>query len=254
MSGAELQAFYVEEYRSLYQGSAGPNPKDLAVQRARADSLYAFASARMKQVERHLDIGSSAGLLLQRFQQAYGCHAVGIEPGDAYREYARQQGVWMYASLEELSAAGEPVFDLISLAHVLEHLPDPVAYLADLRARLLAPEGWLLVEVPNLYAHDSFEIAHLVSYSAATLRQTLGKAGFEVIALEQHGRPRSAWVPLYLTALARPGANPAAFVLQGERRVALKRRLGLLRRAALTRLFPRQAWRQVVDHEQPGER
>lgn len=250
MAGKELDAFYAEQYRSLYQGSEGPNPKDLAVQGARAEALYGFARAHIERIARHLDIGSSAGALLQRFQRAFTCQVVGIEPGNAYRQYARQLGLSVYASLEELHSAGEPLFDLVSLAHVLEHLPDPLAYLAELRAGLLAPNGWLLLEVPNLYAHDCFEIAHLVSYSPATLRQTLGKAGFEVIALQAHGRPRSLWVPLYITALARPATASTPFVLQAERYVALKRRLGLLSRAVIARLFPRLAWRPVAEHEQ----
>ena len=31
MSDEELSQFYAEEYRKLYQGNAGPDPKDLAV-------------------------------------------------------------------------------------------------------------------------------------------------------------------------------------------------------------------------------
>ncbi len=50
---------------------------------------------------------------------------------------------------------------LISMFHVLEHLPDPVGYLSALRQKFLEPDGWLLIEVPNLYAHDCFEVAHL---------------------------------------------------------------------------------------------
>ena len=36
MTEAESQAFYEAEYRLLYQGQEGPNPKDLAVQTDRA--------------------------------------------------------------------------------------------------------------------------------------------------------------------------------------------------------------------------
>jgi hypothetical protein len=53
-------------------------------------------------------------------------------------------------------------------------------------------------------------------------------------------------LPLYLTALAAPlaprpdAAAPAP--VRPERGVALKRRLGLLRRTLLTRWFPQRAW------------
>jgi 2-polyprenyl-3-methyl-5-hydroxy-6-metoxy-1,4-benzoquinol methylase len=197
---------------SFYQGSEGPTRKDLAVQNGRAEALLSFAGGWLAGLSRHLDIGCSAGVLLQWFQRAYDCKPAGIEPGRAYREYARAQGLNVFASLDELRAARLPRFDLVSLAHVLEHLPDPVEYLAALRADLLLPDGWLLLEVPNLYAHDSFEIAHLVSYSPHTLSQALQKSGYEIVASQRHGQPRSRLIPLYLTVLAariRSGSFPA---------------------------------------------
>ena len=242
MHEAELGVFYEAEYRQLYQGGEGPDAKDLSVQSRRAEALLAFCKDQLPPVKRHLDIGCSAGLLLQHFQAAYGCQAIGIEPGAAYRQYARHQGLTVFASLDEFKSLEMERFDLVSMAHVLEHLPDPLGYLEGVRKNLLESRGWLLVEVPNLYAHNSFEVAHLVSYSAHTLRQTLGKAGFEVTALEAHGRPRSRLLPLYLTALARPLEKPTSFQVQPESRVRLKRWWGMSRRRVLERLFPRQAW------------
>lgn len=239
----ELAAFYAAEYRKLYQGSEGPDQKDLAVQAGRAEALLDFIQPKVRAVSRHLDIGCSAGLLLQRLQKAYNGQAVGVEPGRAYRAYAQEAGLRVYPSLEELQACEEPPFDLVSLAHVLEHIADPVAYLAALRRDLLEPGGGLLVEVPNLYAHDSFEVAHLVAYSPHTLLQTLERAGFEAVAVTTHGQPRSGIIPLYLTVLASiaPGGKP--YWIRPERAVRLKRRLGLLHRRILSRLLPGLAWK-----------
>lgn len=243
ISAAELERYYDHEYRQAVQGSEGTDAKDLATQRKRADNLFVFAQDYITSLSRHLDIGCSAGLLLKRFQEAYQGEAVGIEPGTAYRQYAHNSGLKVYASLAELEAASEPIFDLVSLAHVLEHLSDPCEYLSTLRAKLLAPEGHLLIEVPNLYAHDCFEMAHLVSYSPHTLTQMVHKAGFEVLKLEAHGRPRSQVIPLYLTLLARP-VSPllANYHVTPDHHVVLKRRLGMLRRRLLTRLMPAKAW------------
>lgn len=245
MTEDELTTFYEGEYRQLYQGDQGPNPKDLTVQQRRADSLLEFSKGRLKHCTRHLDIGCSAGLLLGRFQEAYQCQSIGTEPGNAYRHFAQEKGLQVFASLDELETAGETQFDLVSMAHVLEHIADPVDYLTVLREKWLMTDGYLLVEVPNLYAHDSFEVAHLVSFSAHTLSQTLQKAGFEIIALEGHGRPRSEILPLYLTVLARSQTNPGTYHLQAERGVKLKRWTGMLRRGLLTRLYPQRAWLPV---------
>jgi len=245
MSDGELETFYEREYRQLYQDSEGPNPKDLAVQRGRADTLAEFARHKIQKIARHLDVGCSAGLLLQRMHAEFGCESVGIEPGQAYRLYAQQQGLVVYPSLEALDQAQEPSFDLISMAHVLEHIGDPVDYLTNLRRNFLNPQGWLLIEVPNLYAHDSFEVAHLVSYSSHTLTQVLGQAGLQVVYMKLHGLPRSEIIQLYLTALAHPSTDETPSQIVPERNVERRRRLGLLHRYLLTRISPNKAWVKI---------
>ena len=248
LTGKELDAFYEREYRQLYQGSEGPIPRDIAVQEERAVALQDFVQIHGAQFSRHLDIGSSAGILLRQFRTAFDTQGAGIEPGDAYRKYAQESGITTYAALEDLDQAGETRFDLISLAHVLEHLPDPIGLLRNLRQEYLTETGWLLIEVPNLYAHDCFEVAHLVSFSEHTLRQTLNRAGFTVQALENHGRPRSVRIPLYLTALAQPeqaAENNSGTSVKKEFGVRRRRTMGLFRRRLLERFMPRQAWKPV---------
>jgi ubiquinone/menaquinone biosynthesis C-methylase UbiE len=194
---------------------------------------------------RHLDIGASAGTLALRFQEHFQGTAIGVEPGQAYLDYARKKGLKAYPTLEELESQNSEPFDLVSMAHVLEHLPDPAGYLRHLREALLTPDGWLLIEVPNLYVHNSFEVAHLVSFSPHTLTETAYKAGFNVHLLARHGQPRSIVLPLYLTMLARPMRTPHSmetYRVRPEKRVALKRRIGFVRRRLLQRLFPALAW------------
>ncbi len=242
MSAAELDDFYQAEYRQLYQGKEDPIQKDLVVQRKRAEAALAFMHDRVPAISRHLDVGCSAGLLLQRFQTVYGCQPYGVEPGRAYREYAQNQGLPVAASLEELAALHPDRFDLVSMMHVLEHMADPVGYLSQLRQGYLSPSGWLLLETPNLYAHDCFETAHLFAFSAHTLQQVVRKAGFEVVAVKKHGFPRSQVIPLYLTLLAQPSEEAEPAIVQPESHVALKRRLGMLYRSFVTRLMPGKAW------------
>lgn len=243
MTEAELAGFYTEEYRLFNEGSVDPTTRNTAAQHGRAESLLVFTQPILNKVTRHLDIGCSMGILLQRFSEEYHCQPVGIEPGEAHRAHATKEGLIVYASMEELEKSREGKFDLISLAHVLEHLPDPVGYLAHLREALMDPQGWLLLEVPNLYAHDSFEVAHLVSYTRHTLKQTIEQAGFEVLKMEQHGRPRSAVLPLYITLLARPKTGSSRSVdIKAEKQVSLKRKIGMLRRRILEKLNPGRAW------------
>jgi len=242
MTEAETAVFYANEYRLLQEGSTTPTARNVSIQNARAALLYDFIQPVLSSVSRHLDIGCSLGILLLRFKEAYHDQSVGVEPGEAHRMQARKAGLTVYNTLEDLEKAGEACFDLVSILHVLEHLPDPVGYLTHLRKSILDPDGWLLLEVPNLYAHDSFEVAHLYAFSPHTLHEVLRKSGLEVIKFKKHGRPNSALFPLFLTVFCRPTQQPDTHPIRPESGVALKRRMGLFRRRILARLFPQRAW------------
>ena len=145
-------------------------------------------------------------------------------------------------SLATMEMAPEGRFDLVVMSHVLEHLPDPVSYLGHLRESLLTPGGSLLIEVPNLYSHDSFEVAHLLAFSPHTLGEVLRKAGMVKDKSKKHGHPNSNILPLYLTILCHPAEENGKIVVQPERNVALKRQIGMLSRHILEKLLPNQAW------------
>lgn len=244
MSESELDTFYQEQYRVAYQGQGGPSDKDLKVQKARAEYLVNLLQGMaIKKVQNYLDIGSSAGSLITQVQGVYGCEAVGIEPGEAYRQYAESKGIRVFKELSLIEEAEIQRFDLVSLIHVLEHLPDPVEYLKALRINFLTQNAKLLVEVPNLYAHDCFEVAHLISFSIDRLVQVLTKAGYKCLFIEKHGHPRSRMIPLYITVLAEPEIDDSRENnIEIEKLVRLKRRTGLLHRRIIERLFPSYAW------------
>jgi len=243
--------FYAETYRKIYQGAPEPTVKDLTVQKKRAEFLIQFLGRNAIQTpSRILDVGASSGMLLAAFRDAFGGQTTGVEPGDAYRAYAESQGLDMSPSLEALAAANVGRYDLISMIHVLEHLPDPVGTLRMIRKELLAKGGSLLVEVPKFYAHDSYELAHLTCFSPHTLKESLQCAGFRVKNLIRHGEPRSDLLNLYLTVLAVPAEdNSAGVEVTSERFVGQKRRLGMLYRRLVQKLFPHKAWRPL-----PGEK
>lgn len=241
----ELNSFYAAQYRQMYQGNEGPTHKDLLIQEKRAAFLVKFTKELLNDIDRHLDIGCSTGILLKTFQQYFNSQPVGIEPGDSYRNYAQSKGIEVYRDITEARSSGEKKFDLVSMAHVLEHIHDPVAYLIDLRRQHITPGGYLLLEVPNLYAHDSFEIAHMSAFSKHTLTETLKKSGYSVISVKRHGNPRSDLLPLYLTMLAQVDKDHLRYPVNSENGVRLKRRLGFLRRRILQKLYPRKAWVQI---------
>ncbi len=236
--------FYEKSYREVYQKSEAPIIKDLDIQRQRALHSHQWVEAhRVKQIASALDIGASTGILLDVMREKYGCQVTGVEPGRSYREFAEENSVTMFESLDVLNASSPQRFDFISMMHVLEHLVDPLAMLKDIRETLITPDGHLLVEVPNFYAHDSYELAHLTCFTRYTLTQMLRQAGFEVVASQQHGYPVSKLLPLYLLVLARPCQNALPIPdVKPDHLVSFKRKLSFLYRRIAQKLFPQVAW------------
>jgi 2-polyprenyl-3-methyl-5-hydroxy-6-metoxy-1,4-benzoquinol methylase len=248
MSEGQLSQFYAENYRSLYHIAKEPTPTDLEVQTIRANHLLDILRRQgLAHLKSHLDIGCSTGTLLNTFKSHFNNNTIGIELDEAHRAYAQDHGINAYPTLSDLPGEYEKQFDLVSLIHVLEHLPDPLGTLVDLRSRWMAWDGWLILEVPNLYCHDSFEVAHLTSFSPATLSIMAERAGFKVVKLIKHGQPRSDVLPIYMTLLARPNPNPQAYPQPARREMGIrfKREAGLAYRRVITRLLPGRAWKAV---------
>lgn len=248
LSDESLNNFYRGAYRALYQGTDVISNEVIVTQEKRALHLADFISADLNPESKILDIGCSTGALLSTIQDKIGCDVFGIEPGDTYRAYAKEQGINVFTALEELEKTQTEPFDLIIMAHVLEHIVDPVTYLSDLKNKFLEPKGLLLIEVPNLYAHDCFELAHLVSFSRKTLENTLKKAGFSVLRTKVHGKPRSKILPLYIDVLAVSStSNTGQDRIPKEFGVYFKRKSALFVRRILQKLFPRLAWVSVME-------
>ncbi len=248
LSDESLDNFYKGAYRALYQGTDLISDEVIVSQKKRALHLVNFISVDLKPESKVLDIGCSTGVLLSTIQDKIGCEVFGIEPGDTYRAFAKEQGISVFPTLEELEKIQEEPFDLIIMAHVLEHISDPVIYLSDLKNRYLAPDGLLLIEVPNLYAHDCFELAHLVSFSRKTLGNILNQAGFSVKRTKVHGEPRSKILPLYIDVLAVPStSNIGKDRISKEVGVCFKRKSAMFVRKILQKLFPSLAWVSVME-------
>ncbi|SKC74922.1 class I SAM-dependent methyltransferase [Ohtaekwangia koreensis] len=97
-----------------------------------------------------LDYGCGTGTFLQSCRN-YGWNVFGVEPSDLARKEAEnsvQQTV--YQSLNSLQ---EDSFDIITLWHVLEHVPDLDNTIQQLRSKL-ANTGTMFIAVPN---HSSWD-------------------------------------------------------------------------------------------------
>lgn len=97
---------------------------------------------------RLLDFGCGNGKFLNRMKRA-GWEIVGVEPDPAAASGVSQRlKCPVYASLDELTRKCDPLFDIITINHVIEHLVDPTYTLMSLR-ELLSPAGKIIITTPN---------------------------------------------------------------------------------------------------------
>lgn len=99
---------------------------------------------------RILDIGAGTGdFLLEAKNQNW--EILGIEPNDKAKGIALGKGIKFGDTIEKLESNS---FDVITMWHVLEHVPDVEHQVAELK-RLLKPSGTIIIAVPNFKSYDA---------------------------------------------------------------------------------------------------
>lgn len=97
-----------------------------------------------------LDIGSGTGDFLAEAKQQ-NWKAVGMEPSEKAKALAKQKGICIIETYPELE---NHFFDVITMWHVLEHVPDLEFQIKELK-RLLKPDGVIFIAVPNFKSYDA---------------------------------------------------------------------------------------------------
>jgi len=161
-----------------------------------------------------LEIGAADASFLQALRgQVPGLQLAALEPdADTQEQRKMVPGLTCYAEFGDVAAG--MAFDVICAFHVLEHIPQPAAFLASCHA-LLRPQGRLIIEVPSLddpllslyecpsYVEYFFQCQHPFTYSLASLRRLFQTNSFEVreevphqrYGIENHLRWLTAGVP-----------------------------------------------------------
>ena len=99
---------------------------------------------------RILDIGAGTGDFLLTAKNN-GWETVGVEPSERAKNIAIQKGI---SFVNEIDALKNNSFDVITMWHVLEHVPNLELQIQELK-RLLKPTGTLIVAVPNFKSYDA---------------------------------------------------------------------------------------------------
>lgn len=109
-----------------------------------------------------LDIGCGTGDFLQTAQQN-NWQVSGIEPNEQARAIANTKTNNAVFTTEQLQEFKKQSFDVITLWHVLEHLPNLTEQVSVLKS-LLKENGSLIIAVPN---YKSYDATHYKNFWAA---------------------------------------------------------------------------------------
>ena len=100
-----------------------------------------------------LDIGCGTGDFLETAKNN-NWNVLGVEPNEQARLIANSKTNNSVFDISQLETLEENSFDVITLWHVLEHLPDLEKHVKLFKS-LLKPHGTLVIAVPNFKSHDA---------------------------------------------------------------------------------------------------
>ena len=140
-----------------------------------------------------LDIGCGTGDLLVTCK-SNGWNVVGVEPNNNAKKLAesklnRQSTSTIFSDVDQLTPEK---FDVITLWHVLEHVPNLELYISKLKS-LLKPNGVLVIAVPNFKSFDAlyykqywaaFDVPrHLWHFSQTAIQKLFSKQEMDLVKI-----------------------------------------------------------------------
>lgn len=138
---------------------------------------------------RLLDMGCGLGLFLKLWDPQKW-ELSGMDISKKAVEYAKSEGLNVREDSLEKASFSNDYFDVITMFYVLEHLPNPLKVLKEVR-RILKKDGLLVVRVPQSISAERFlkffgvrrnlfhPPMHLYDFSTKILKEFLLKAGFK---------------------------------------------------------------------------
>lgn len=135
-----------------------------------------------------LDIGAGTGDFLS-VAKNNGWNAVGIEPSEKAKTIAKAKGVELKSNLSDFENNS---FDVITMWHVLEHVPNLENQIKELK-RLLKPNGTILIAVPNFKSFDAnyykefwaaYDVPrHLWHFSKTAIQKLFAKEDLKLVKI-----------------------------------------------------------------------
>lgn len=194
--------FYTEEYAKKYHQGVKADLDSLfdsfyPVQQERIDKIKKY----LKESDNLLEIGSSVGY----FPHAVKKHVkdvYGVEYNTQEAEYATEvKEIKTSSKTLDDSEFGNMKFNHICLFQLLEHIPDPINFLQNLKEHL-APNGHIHIEIPNIldplvslfdtveFRDFFYQTPHLYYFDPDTIKSIVSKTGLEIVSLQAFQQTR----------------------------------------------------------------
>lgn len=137
----------------------------------------------------------------------------GVEIDEEARQYCLNRGLTVFDDIEQLRK-----LDIITMFHVIEHIPDPIALLKKL-GNHLNKNGRIIIETPNAndvlltfynckeFAEFTYWSKHPFLYNGNTIVRLAERAGFKVTVKQHQRYPLSNH--LYWLAEGKPNGHEA---------------------------------------------
>jgi len=156
-------------------------------QKAHYERIVSTVRENVRSQSYILDIGCATGGLVKAFIAEGFQYVTGISISAAEVDVCRKQGLTAYTAEEYAKSVGWDA-DLITVSHVLEHVPDVLTFLRDLQ-RWIKPDGEVYIEVPDATGYSEcftsicqgFNSEHINHFSGSYLAEALRRSGFNVV-------------------------------------------------------------------------
>jgi 2-polyprenyl-3-methyl-5-hydroxy-6-metoxy-1,4-benzoquinol methylase len=212
-SPAEIEAHHEASYQGgAYAAFAGAESIRADIARHRLDLVRPLAVPG-----RWLDVGCSTGAFVAEAGKA-GVACEGLELSPTAVAAARARGLAVHRGTVDTFTPAER-YAVVTGFDVVEHVPDPMAFVARLRA-WLAPDGLLVLTLPDiasaaarLLGRHWFYYAppdHVHYFTPATIRRLLERGGFATIDVRPVRKPMTLAYAAGAVELLMPRLGPAA--------------------------------------------
>ena len=179
------------DLEKLYLGSEFDSPVEA---RHASETYWREIAKRGISISQVLDVGAGEGSFLGLCLENGAMLVEGIEPSASARSHAQNeiQEFIMLGTIESATPSGS--FTLVTLFQTIEHLRDPLVFLAFAKASLI--EGGTVALACHDYQHPVnrllgkrspiFDVEHLQLFSRKSVRRLLLKAGFRSVSVRRY--------------------------------------------------------------------